>query len=301
MPETLTEAEREELSQRREAEAVTRAVEEALRRRYTWMGIIVAIVTFVGSTAIIKAVTSDLQVQIGIGQETLKRIGKQADDADNLAEKAQQKLRSIDQIVEERLRRLDVQIQEKTQDLNELFEARQQSVENLDSTIARLEELSERMDDLTAIVQEIAAESEGSPTTEGLKAQAMAARGRIQEQSSLAEPILETASKVRLSRYSIYVHYVELAPADRDRSYSLGKFLNEAGFVVPDVRSVTPKSRSIRYFHEEDRLGALELQKLSAEFLESIDLSEIELDVRDFTDYSGKMPRPGVIELWLYY
>ena len=300
MNDELSENEKVELERRRSAELVTDMVESALKRRYTWIGIIVAIAAFLGSTAIIKAVTADLQAQIAVGTETLKRIESQADDVDQLSKTARSKLTTLDATIEERFNKLDLKLEEKSEDLDELFDARKRGIDNLDRILIQIEDIRVRVDDLTAIVEILVKGSDGEAgpgveenltrNLEDLKI----------EQKALGELLYKSNEQIRLSQYSVYVHVAEEEATDEILGEDLGNFLSDTGFVVPKVQSVALRSRSIRYFHEQDRKGALRVQQSAHDFLRARDLPDVEIKVRDFTGYTGKKPRIGIIELWIY-
>lgn len=300
MNDKLTEEDRQELERRRSAEMVTEAVEAALKRRYTWVGIIVAFAAFLGSTMIIKAVTADLQTQIAVGAETLDRIKSQAVDNENLAESVRRKLATVDVSIDGRLNELDLKIEEKSGDLDALYDARTQSVDNLDRIVLQVEEIRARVDELANVVELLAEghTGEDSPRLEGDLATSL--EGIKAYQQATLEQLTQTSGMIKASKYSVYVHVAGSEEADEYLGRDLGKFLSEAGFVVPRVQSVAQQSRSVRYFHEQDRPGALRVQQGVQEFLGAQGLPDMEIEVRDFTNYSGKKPRVGVIELWLY-
>lgn len=301
MTDELSANERKELDRRRETEVIIKSVEASLKWRYTWIGIIVAVVAFFGGTAYIRGITGSLEVQIALAERTLSKIIVQAEKADNLSEQTQTKLDGLDETVDSRLDALDKQIQEKTDALEELFEARRRSTENLDRTVAGLGGLEKRVEELSAIVESMVTDWQPGNQPSSLTKVASDLSALRTEQKTLAQSINRTAQQIQLSQYSVYVHYAGSDPADRAQSEKLSLFLSEHGFVIPDIRNVDPESRSIRYFFDSDRPGAIALLKQVEAFLGNQGMKGIEIDVRDFTAYSGKKPRQGVIELWLYY
>lgn len=299
MNDELSEEDKLELERRRSAELVTEAVEAALKRRYTWVGIIVAFAAFLGSTMIIKAVTADLQTQIAVGADTLDRIKSQAVDNETLAETVRRKLATLDAGIEGRLDELDAKIEEKSGDLDALYDARKRSVDNLDRTVLEVQEVRARVDELADLVELLATGHTDGDSTQLEGAVAASIEDLKSGQNEIRKRLDQTAAQIKLSQYSVYVHVAGDQEDDEYLGRDLGTYLNEAGFVVPRVQSVAQKSRSIRYFYEQDRPGALKVQQSVQEFLATQGL-DLQIEIRDFTNFSGKKPRTGIIELWLY-
>ena len=51
--------------------------------------------------------------------------------------------------------------------------------------------------------------------------------------------------------------------------------------------------------HDQDKAAASLLAIDTKAVLAQLGYGTIEIDLRDFTNYPGKKPRPGVLELWL--
>ena len=57
--------------------------------------------------------------------------------------------------------------------------------------------------------------------------------------------------------------------------------------------------REVRYFHADDQDAANELAKAATQVLAELGYQDLTVTTQDFTEYRGKKPRSGVLELWV--
>jgi len=285
-----------ELERRRLADAVSESVEKELKKRYSWIGIALAVAAFVGGATIIRGLTKDLEVQIELGKTTLTEIKTNAtataDEANKLAAQTHDMLGNLD----EQLAQISTQVTERTTEIDQLFASKKSTLDNLSQTSQQLEDFGKRLDNLTSIVESLAKQSsadtskEVAATLDTLK----------QQQISLAKAVTVTSNQIQRSQYSIYVHYLKRDETGKTIGAELSDYLAKNGYIIPDVREVDQKTRSVRYFFPEDRMGAEAIAQATDDFWRRLGRPDIHLQIQDLTDFPGKKPRPGVIEVWFF-
>ena len=57
--------------------------------------------------------------------------------------------------------------------------------------------------------------------------------------------------------------------------------------------------KQVRYFFDQDKAAASLLALDAKAVLSQLGFGAVDVDLRDFSNYPGKKPRPGVLELWL--
>jgi len=100
-------------------------------------------------------------------------------------------------------------------------------------------------------------------------------------------------------KYTVYLHY-----SDINHKMLMEKFsalLEKNGFKVSGIQKVNYKSQDIRFFHDQDRKGALFLKKYLTEFIHSDqNLNENKIKI---INLSRKYPgaQKGLLEVWMNF
>jgi hypothetical protein len=98
-------------------------------------------------------------------------------------------------------------------------------------------------------------------------------------------------------RYTVYIHY--LREENKKIVEELSIFLENKGFNVDGIEKVNYKNRDIRYFHREDKSGALLLKKHVISFIK-IYFKHVNIRI---INLSHRYPNAnkGALELWLSF
>lgn len=99
--------------------------------------------------------------------------------------------------------------------------------------------------------------------------------------------------------YTVYVHYTH--KKNEKLMERLSVFLSQNGFRVEGIQKVTYHQRDVRYFHDEDKQGALRLQNQLTEFITSS--TDIKNNHIRIINLSSKFPnaRKKALELWVNF
>jgi hypothetical protein len=98
-------------------------------------------------------------------------------------------------------------------------------------------------------------------------------------------------------KYTVYLHYSDIKNKQLMENFSA--FLRKNGFEVLGIQKVNYKKQDIRFFHGQDRKGALLLKKYLTEYIHSVkSLNENRIKI---INLSRKYPeaRKGLLEVWL--
>ena len=98
-------------------------------------------------------------------------------------------------------------------------------------------------------------------------------------------------------KYTVYLHYSDIEHKKLIEDFSA--FLKNNGFEVSGIQKVNYKNQDIRFFHDQDRKGALLLKKHLSEFFQSVkNLNENKIKV---INLSRKYPgaQKGLLEVWV--
>lgn len=212
-----------------------------------------------------------------------------------------------------------------TKALEDAYKAIETDKEKITALLGDIAALQSRRDDLT---KQLTASQEETKKISQIAQQERESSDEAQRQVSELEALVvglrkenenladalkasqgsNVSATVDESKYTVVVHYVDQFPVDNVFSDNLAKFLGNIGFVIPESRKVTQKTRSIRYFYEKDYQAAVRVQEAFSDFITAQCLfvaaqclTGIELEVKDFTNFPDTKPRPGVIELWVYF
>jgi hypothetical protein len=109
----------------------------------------------------------------------------------------------------------------------------------------------------------------------------------------------EPQHSVQQKKYSVYLHYSDIKNIKLMENFSA--FLGENGFEVLGIQKVNYKKQDIRFFHGQDKKGALLLKKYLTGFFQSVkDLNENRIKI---INLSRKYPdaQKGLIEVWVNF
>jgi len=105
--------------------------------------------------------------------------------------------------------------------------------------------------------------------------------------------------RIQSGRYTIYLHYTN--EKNKKLMEGVGILLKNEGIGVLGIERVDYRNNDIRYFHKEDKAGALLLQKYSSKFITPyMNLEDTNIKI---IDLSQKYPnvRQGALELWVNF
>ena len=102
---------------------------------------------------------------------------------------------------------------------------------------------------------------------------------------------------VQHKKYTVYLHYSDQKNKRLMENFSA--FLEQNGFDVSGIQRVDYKNQDIRFFHDQDKNGALLLKKYLTEFIQPVEnLDENKIKV---INLSRKYPKAqkGLLEVWV--
>jgi uncharacterized protein YoxC len=99
------------------------------------------------------------------------------------------------------------------------------------------------------------------------------------------------------SKYRVYLHYSDLKNKQIMKNFSV--FLKEKGFEVLGIQRVSYQHQDIRFFHDQDKKGALILRQYLTGFIASV--KSIKKKPIKVIDLSRKYPKAqkGLLEVWM--
>ena len=104
---------------------------------------------------------------------------------------------------------------------------------------------------------------------------------------------------IQPGRYTVYVHYTN--KKNKKLIERLSVFLTHNGFKVDGIQKVNYHNQDVRYFHDEDKEGALVLKKHLTGFISPI--TSIKNTNIKIINLSHKYPnaQKGALELWVNF
>ena len=95
--------------------------------------------------------------------------------------------------------------------------------------------------------------------------------------------------------------FFQFAAMSRDDAKAISAALLQRGYVMPgeDQEASAARLKQVRYFFDQDKAAASLLALDAKAVLSQLGFGAVDVDLRDFSNYPGKKPRPGVLELWL--
>jgi hypothetical protein len=271
MKEPLYEDEKSELERRRMAEAVSKSVEEALKRRYTWLAIVVSFLFGGGAVLAMNQVTKPAERMLTRHEILLSQAEKSLDDVAKLTDTARQRLDGFGKTIDGYKKEM-IGVSEGKQSLNQ----------RLIETLEEVKRIAQSVDSLKESVRLL---SQGRKVS-------------IQPLKNTTQSVSNTLYKTRLSQYTIFVHYKN--EKDMPVISEIADHLRNLGYSVPKIRQVDYKVNDIRYYHDKDIDAANSLQNDVIKYLKSKTLVSVDLSPKYFGDRYPNV-REGVIELWLNF
>lgn len=260
----LSDDDSRELERRRLVESVSESVEKTLRKRYTWLAVIMSFMIGGGVATAVISLTSSAQKKLIEAEIFLERAEKSVESIDRISSSVKQKYETLDK------------------DLAGLFAGKDNTLEILNETNRKIKQLESRLNEVADAVNALSGE------------QAVRLPPRIDV------GLDNTADKIELSKYTVFAHYYSADGSGRQLMKKLAAYLKEKGYIVPASEPSDYQNRDIRYYHEQDDRGAQTLSKDVAAFFQANGLGDISLDLKDLSASYDNV-RKGVIELWLHF
>ena len=107
----------------------------------------------------------------------------------------------------------------------------------------------------------------------------------------------EPQDMIQHKKYLVYLHYSDIENKKLIENFSA--FLEKNGFEVSGIQKVNYKNQDIRFFHDQDRKGALLLKKHLTGFIQSVKtIKESNIKI---INLSRKYPeaQKGLLEVWV--
>ncbi|RZB36940.1 MAG: hypothetical protein SRB2_01740 [Desulfobacteraceae bacterium Eth-SRB2] len=241
---------------------LTKSVALSLRKRYTWLGVIAGLLIGICLTLAIISLT-------------WKQTDKITTTTQTLLEKSRETLSELKLINSKisQLADMTPALNEKKQTDNKMSESTDE-IRQIDSKISQLADTTPALNEKKQPDNKMS-ESTGAGKT------------KISSLQNIIQP----------GRYTVYVHYTNNKNGKLMERLSV--FLTQTGFKVEGIQKVNYRNQDIRYFHDEDKEGAVVLKKHLSAFIPPI-TSIKNPDIR-IINLSRKYPnaKKGALELWL--
>jgi hypothetical protein len=253
-----------ELERRRLVEAVTESVEQTLRKRYTWLAIVVSFLIGGGVATAVISLTGDAKRKLIETEMLLERSKKAIIEVETLSANVKEKYEKVDK------------------ELTGALAGRSTLVDRLEETARSLQGLESQVNSLTKVINTLLAKQNIKKTIP------------VDKKSTLPD----TLDRIILSKYTVYLQYYN--KDDEVPISKLRNFLKDKGYVAPGMEKVPHKYRDIRYFHDEDKDAASLLKAHTEEFMRNVlKRDDIELEIKPLGESFPHAPKQ-IIELWLY-
>jgi uncharacterized protein YoxC len=169
---------------------------------------------------------------------------------------------------------------------HKITETTQTLLENSQETLSELKQINSKISRL-------------APTTHGVNEKKQADSKMSASTDVVGKKISAPQDKVQPGIYTVYVHYTN--KKNEKLMERLSVFLNQNGFRVEGIQKVNYHQRDIRYFHDEDKQGALLLQKHLTEFITPF--TDIKNNNIRIINLSSKFPnaQKKALELWVNF
>jgi hypothetical protein len=174
-------------------------------------------------------------------------------------------------------------------DTDKITETTQTLLENSRETLSELKQINSKI-------------SRFAPATHGVNEKKqtdskMSASTEVKE--VVEKKISAPQDRIQPGIYTVYVHYTH--KKNEKLMERLSVFLNQNGFRVEGIQKVNYHHRDVRYFHDEDKQGALLLQKHLTEFITPF--TDIKNNNIRIINLSSKFPnaQKRALELWVNF
>lgn len=269
-----------ELTRRRLVEEVTESVETTLKKRYTWLAVLVSFLIGGGVVAITDNFTKGIRDKV---QEQVVRAKVKLEDVDKLIDRNRVSLDKVQQLSNE----IDTESKDIKNQIISLNEARSSAVKNLSDSLEQIKKLDDKVKSITVAMEKL----QKSGNIKELKLPSITSDASV----------IQTIEKTKLSEYTVFIHYSYAHKQDKPEIQKLANYLKEKGYIVPGIQAVDGEDRDIRYFQDGDAKAASELGKtVSKYFKDHLDVQIKLKPLNLYERYKERNIRKGTIELWLY-
>jgi hypothetical protein len=298
-----------ELLERRLAESVSERIERTLKVRYA--GIIAAVLFVLGlagygwiENLVVKAIgpvakdaertMAEMNVQLELARDNKRKLDALIEQINADADAAQRRIDAF----QTRLGKQQEEFDRTLASINDQFGAvlvRRRELEadlaqNSRSTVKGLAETRTEVANLARL----AADLTRLAAAGRIEASAEAARLEAQ-----ARAILERAERAAAGEHlaTVFLQYGKTMP--KEMALAVAETLAGKGYVVPTEDRIPSDAREVRFFHPADRDAAAQLARDAVAALQALGVTDLAVEVLDFTGWSKAKPRQGTLELWL--
>ena len=171
-------------------------------------------------------------------------------------------------------------------DTDKITETAQTLLENSRETLSELKQIDLRISRLAPTTHAV---NEKKQTDNKMSASTDVVEKKISVPQDEVQPVI----------YTVYVHYTN--KKNEKLMERLSVFLTQNGFRVEGIQKVNYHHRDVRYFHDEDKQGALLLQKHLTEFITPF--TDINNNNIRIINLSSKFPnaQKNALELWVNF
>jgi hypothetical protein len=171
-------------------------------------------------------------------------------------------------------------------DTNKITETTQTLLENSRETLSELKQINSK-------ISRLALTTHGVNEKKQTDSKMSASTDVVENKTSGPQGIIEPAI------YTVYVHYTN--KKNEKLMERLSVFLTQNGFRVEGIQKVNYHHRDVRYFHDEDKQGALLLQNQLTEFITPF--TDIKNNNIRIVNLSSKFPnaQKRTLELWVNF
>lgn len=299
-----------ELMERQLAERVTERVRGALFRLYATVGLaVIGVLGFV-SWDVVSDIKSEIKSEIKteIADEIdAKRneIDERAIETRVIAKRANTVIQRVEKQLDEfepQAQNLDETIQ-KVKELNVTAQdLRASNLSQLQPLVTNVESLSQRLVALAQQVDQINKVASGGEFDSATETQQTPEQRSLAIQSVISDS--EEAKQQLIQARNKTTVFFQFAGGHREQAESLSAYLKTGGYIVPgeDREGTAAGKHEVRYFHDSDKPAAQQLADDTTRSLRALGYTARtapDVIVNPLVTYSGKKPRPGVLELWL--
>jgi hypothetical protein len=169
---------------------------------------------------------------------------------------------------------------------DKITETTQTLLENSRETLSELKQINSKISQFAHTTRGV---NEKKQTDSKMSASTDAVGKKISGRQGIIEPAI----------YTVYVHYTN--KKNEKLMERLSGFLTQNGFRVEGIQKVNYHQRDVRYFHDEDKQGALLLQKHLTEFITPF--ADIKNNNIKIINLSSKFPnaQKRALELWVNF
>lgn len=307
----------QELYERRLSDKVAASVEQAIRRRYAWIGAVALVATWAGGAALIRTMIQgvvDEEVKLEVaahikdyeniksyiiqtdvtaksefielekGLDALKLRRKEMEDVlgetRNIADETRRKVDEItksETILEQNINQSNLTVSQTNQRV-------QQQILDLNNATKSVAQLADNIQHIQANLVALANGKSINVVTNDMSSTQRIADSVRQSTSSISEPIV----------------YFEFA-GDQARSTAeqIAEKLRAGNVRIPGLERVSAKINEVRYYYDEDKGLAERVAENATRIARELGLGDTTIKPISFTSYSKVKPPVNTVELWM--